>query len=239
MDTQPVISLKGITKAYDPEPHREYALRGVDLDIDLGKVLLLMGPSGSGKTTLLSIMGCILSPTTGTVTIAGEVVSDLPSGKLASVRLRHLGFIFQEYNLFSTLTVLENVLVAMHLRGYDKAEALRGALKVLDDVGLSDKVESYPQILSGGQKQRVAIARALAGEPKVILADEPTAALDSENGRKVMELMASLVKDGTRSLVIVTHDARTLEFADRVMNIEDGELHPENEAQRQIRRTQP
>lgn len=239
MDTQPVISLKGITKAYDPKPHREYALRGVDLDIDLGKVLLLMGPSGSGKTTLLSIMGCILSPTSGTVTIAGEVVSDLPSGRLASVRLRHLGFIFQEYNLFSTLTVLENVLVAMHLRGYDKAEARQGALKVLDDVGLSDKVESYPQLLSGGQKQRVAIARALAGEPKVILADEPTAALDSENGRKVMELMASLVKDGTRSLVIVTHDARTLEFADRVMNIEDGELHPENEAQRQSRRIQP
>ncbi|WP_245628652.1 ABC transporter ATP-binding protein [Salidesulfovibrio brasiliensis] len=198
----------------------------MDLDIKLGKVLLLMGPSGSGKTTLLSIMGCILSPTSGTVTIADEVVTDLPGSKLSKVRLKHLGFIFQEYNLFSTLTVLENVLVAMHLRGFDKPEARRGALKVLDDVGLSDKVNAYPKTLSGGQKQRVAIARALAGGPKVILADEPTAALDSENGRRVMELMASLVRDGTRSLVIVTHDARTLEFADEVMNIEDGELHP-------------
>ncbi len=171
-------------------------------------------------------MGCILSPTSGTVTIADEVVTDLPGSKLSKVRLKHLGFIFQEYNLFSTLTVLENVLVAMHLRGFDKPEARRGALKVLDDVGLSDKVNAYPKTLSGGQKQRVAIARALAGGPKVILADEPTAALDSENGRRVMELMASLVRDGTRSLVIVTHDARTLEFADEVMNIEDGELHP-------------
>ncbi|GAB7024001.1 ABC transporter ATP-binding protein [Salidesulfovibrio brasiliensis] len=226
MTQKPVISLKGITKAFGPEPHREFALRGVDLDIKLGKVLLLMGPSGSGKTTLLSIMGCILSPTSGTVTIADEVVTDLPGSKLSKVRLKHLGFIFQEYNLFSTLTVLENVLVAMHLRGFDKPEARRGALKVLDDVGLSDKVNAYPKTLSGGQKQRVAIARALAGGPKVILADEPTAALDSENGRRVMELMASLVRDGTRSLVIVTHDARTLEFADEVMNIEDGELHP-------------
>lgn len=239
MTEKPVISLKGITKAFGPEPHREFALRGVDLDIKLGKVLLLMGPSGSGKTTLLSIMGCILSPTSGTVTIADEVVTDLPGSKLSKVRLKHLGFIFQEYNLFSTLTVLENVLVAMHLRGFDKPEARRGALKVLDDVGLSDKVNAYPKTLSGGQKQRVAIARALAGGPKVILADEPTAALDSENGRRVMELMASLVKDGTRSLVIVTHDARTLEFADEVMNIEDGELHPAEGPEHQREGTHP
>jgi len=218
------LTLSNITKHFGPKDNRTYALRDVSLSVNTGEVLLLMGPSGSGKTTLLSIMGCILQPSEGTISIDGTDISGMRSKDLGKVRLDNLGFVFQEYNLFPTLNAINNIQVALNLRGMNKKQSHDLAMQSLEAVGLADKAKAMPDTLSGGQKQRLAIARALAGQPKVILADEPTAALDSANGRMVVDLMASLAKTGDRAVVIVTHDPRTLEFADRIVTIEDGRL---------------
>jgi putative ABC transport system ATP-binding protein len=198
------------------------ALRGVDLDVCPGELMLLMGPSGSGKTTLLSIMGCILTATTGSVRVAGGEVTKLSEKELPTVRLAHIGFVFQGFNLFPTLTAGENVELMLDLKGIRGDEAGRRSQALLEQVGLADKYDSFPSNLSGGQKQRVAIARALAGDPQIILADEPTAALDLHTGRNVMELMRTLARERGRAVVIVTHDPRMTEFADRITHIEDG-----------------
>lgn len=227
MTLKTAIVLKDISKAYGPAGNREYALRSATLDVLRGEMLMLMGPSGSGKTTLLSIMGCILKPTSGSISVAGTDVASLPERALGRIRLDNIGYIFQEYNLFPTLSVLENVMVALDLRGYTRRNARETAMKTLADVGLDDKAQVKPSTMSGGQKQRLAIARALAGSPQVILADEPTAALDSVNGQQVMELMHSLAKKGDCAVVVVTHDPRTVGFADRIVTIEDGLLHPQ------------
>jgi putative ABC transport system ATP-binding protein len=221
------IELRDISKAYGPEGNQEYALRNATLNVVQGEVLMLMGPSGSGKTTLLSIMGCILKPTSGSLSVAGRDISGLSQQALSKIRLDNIGYIFQEYNLFPTLNVLENVMVALDLRGYSRSQARETAMATLTDVGLDDKAAVKPATMSGGQKQRLAIARALAGSPKVILADEPTAALDSVNGQQVMDLMHSLAKRGDRAVVVVTHDPRTVDFADRIVTIEDGQLYPQ------------
>lgn len=219
-----IIRLDGITKHFGPPDNRTYAVRDVSLSVRRGEVLLLMGPSGSGKTTLLSIMGCILKPSEGSIAINGKDIGGHGNKDLGRLRLENLGFVFQEYNLFPTLNAVNNVQVALNLRGMSKRDSARIATLALEKVGLSDKAEAMPETLSGGQKQRLAIARSLAGQPKVILADEPTAALDSENGRMVVQLMASLAREEDRAVVIVTHDPRVLEFADRVVTIEDGRL---------------
>lgn len=224
-----ILTLSNITKHFGPKDNRTYALRDVSLSVRTGEVLLLMGPSGSGKTTLLSIMGCILQPSEGTIALNGEDITDLKSTALGKIRLDNLGFVFQEYNLFPTLNAINNIQVALNLRGMSKRESATIAMESLEAVGLADKAYAMPDTLSGGQKQRLAIARSLAGHPKVILADEPTAALDSTNGRLVVELMASLAKQGDRAVVIVTHDPRTLEFADRIVTIEDGRLLDEEQ----------
>lgn len=223
-DRKKLITMRGVTKGFGPLPNQVFALRGIDLDVYEGEVLMLMGPSGSGKTTLLSIMGCILTPTAGSVNIDGLEVTKLGVKHMSKVRLDKLGFIFQDYNLFPTLTALENILVALDLRDISRSESREAGLKALEAVGLGAKIDAYPETLSGGQKQRLAIARSLAGSPRIILADEPTAALDSENGKLVVELMASLAKESQRSVVIVTHDPRALQFADRIVTIEDGLL---------------
>lgn len=224
MQTQPIISLRGISKTYGQPPSEFHALRDVSVDASAGEMLLLMGPSGSGKTTLLSIMGCILSPTSGAMQIAGADVTTMNRHQLARVRLTHIGFIFQEYNLFPALTVLDNLLVTLRLRNLTGNKARATALAHLDAVGLSDKTGLYPETLSGGQKQRLAIARSLVGDPDIILADEPTAALDSENGQRVMELMRTLCREHRKAVVIVTHDQRIRGFASRVAFIEDGRI---------------
>jgi len=229
MKRNDIIRLSGITKHFGPADNRTYALRDVSLTVRKGEVLLLMGPSGSGKTTLLSIMGCILQPNDGQIVINGKDISDFNNTKLGKLRLDNLGFVFQEYNLFPTLNAINNVQVALNLRGMTKRESAKIALDALGKVGLADKATAMPETLSGGQKQRLAIARSLAGQPKVILADEPTAALDSENGRMVVQLMSSLAKEGDHAVVIVTHDPRVLEFADRVVTIEDGRLFENND----------
>ena len=218
---QPAIAVRGVTKTYD---NRSFALNGADLDVPRGEVMLLKGPSGSGKTTLLSIMGCILRPTAGEVWINGSEVAKLPESKLPDVRLHNIGFIFQGFNLFPALTAAENVALTLNLKGVRGGEAKKRARTLLDQVGLDKKYDAFPADLSGGQKQRVAIARALAGEPKIILADEPTASLDSTSGRSVMELMTNLAHKEDRAVVIVTHDNRIEHFADRTVHISDGRL---------------
>jgi len=219
---QPAIAVRQLTKTYSEGSTKSVALRGIDLDVERGEIIMLVGPSGSGKTTLLSIMGCILSPTAGSVRIAGTEVAHLSQKQLPAVRLSRIGFVFQGFNLFPTLTAGENVELMLDLKGIRGTTAKQRASELLEQVGLGEKVLSFPADLSGGQKQRVAIARALAADPEIILADEPTAALDSHTGRNVMEMMRHLAHQRNRAVVVVTHDSRVVEFADRIVRIEDG-----------------
>ena len=222
---QPAITVRQLTKIYSSGSTQLRALDEVEMDVQPGELVLLMGPSGSGKTTLLSIMGCILRASSGSVRILGQEVSHLNEKELPRIRLAHIGFVFQGFNLFPALTAGENVELALNLKGVHGGAARRVAGALLDQVGLGDKYGSLPADLSGGQKQRVAIARALAGEPKIILADEPTGSLDSQSGRMVMELMSRLARERNRAVVIVTHDNRILDYADRVIHIEDGKIN--------------
>jgi putative ABC transport system ATP-binding protein len=221
---QSVVSVRGVTKVYEEGANRIQVLHGVDFDVEQGEVVLLMGPSGSGKTTLLSIMGCILRATSGSVQIAGREVAKLSERELPEVRLKNIGFIFQGFNLFPTLTVGENVELALHLKKIGGEHAKQESRQLIEQVGLANKYDSFPIDLSGGQKQRVAIARALAGSPGVILADEPTAALDSTSGRNVMEMMRELAHTHGRGVVVVTHDSRVLGYGDRIVHMEDGRI---------------
>ena len=228
---QSAIAVRELIKKYDEGATGTLALRGIDLDARPGELLLLVGPSGSGKTTLLSIMGCILTATSGSVQVAGKEVVGLSEKELPALRLEHIGFVFQGFNLFPTLTAAENVELMLDLKGIPAAKGKKRAHELLEQVGLVGKYDSFPADLSGGQKQRVAIARALAGDPQIILADEPTAALDSHTGRTVMEMMTDLAHKRGRAVVIVTHDSRVLPFADRIVKIEDGAIARPDEQQ--------
>jgi putative ABC transport system ATP-binding protein len=221
---RPVLEAQGIEKVLGSGAGQVKALKGVNLELMPGELTLLMGPSGSGKTTLLSILGCILTPSAGSLTIAGHSTAGLNPEGLANLRRAHVGFVFQSYNLVPTLTAAENVMLALDLRGVALADAPTLAARALAAVGLSHRAGAHPSKMSGGEKQRVAIARALAGSPSVILADEPTAALDSENGKAVMALLAQVAKDVSRAVLVVTHDHRTLAYGDRLIRIEDGKI---------------
>ena len=200
------------------------ALKGVNLSLAGGELTLLMGPSGSGKTTLLSVLGCMLSPTSGSVRIRGRSTSGLDPEQLAQVRRENVGFVFESYHLFPTLTAAENVRLALDVRG-DRSPLVRAKADAAPaTVGLSHKANAFPRSLSGGEQQRVAVARAIVGDASVILADEPTAALDSENGQAVMTVLAEIAKDPARATFIVTHDPRITPFADRILRIEDGRI---------------
>jgi len=220
------ISVRGVSKTYSEGTSKVPALNGVDLDVERGEVVLLMGPSGSGKTTLLSIMGCILRASSGSVQVAGIDVTRLSERELPGIRLRHIGFVFQGFNLFPTLSAGENVELALDLKGLGGSKVKQEARRLLDQVGLAHKYDTFPSDLSGGQKQRVAVARALAGSPDIILADEPTAALDSHTGHSVMQTMHDLAHKHGRAVVVVTHDSRVLEFGNRIVRIEDGRIAP-------------
>jgi putative ABC transport system ATP-binding protein len=222
MMQSPILQARTIVKDLGQGEAKVQALKGVSLTLFPGEFTLLMGPSGSGKTTLLSILGCILSPDSGSLTIADEDASGLTAERLADVRRRHIGFIFQSYNLFPTLNALDNVRLALDVRGVSTQEGRIKAAAALHDVGLDHRLKSYPRTLSGGEKQRVAIARALASAPSIILADEPTSALDSGNGHAVMALLAEIAKKHNRAILAVTHDPRTVPYADRIVEIEDG-----------------
>ncbi|MGJ3244692.1 MAG: ABC transporter ATP-binding protein [Elainellaceae cyanobacterium] len=200
------------------------ALKNINLEVATGDIQLLMGPSGSGKTTLLSILGGILTPTHGHVHLLGSNITQMSRTQLSRFRLRNIGFIFQGFNLFPALTAVENVAVSLKVRGMRDRMARQKAVDLLDQVGLGDKLRSLPRDLSGGQKQRVAIARALAGNPPIIMADEPTAALDSQSGHMVISLLRHLAKEGGCTVLMVTHDPRIQDIADRVLYLEDGVL---------------
>jgi putative ABC transport system ATP-binding protein len=221
---RPVLEARAVVKVFEEGSQRVEVLRGVSITVAPGEVVALEGPSGSGKTTLLSIMGCILTPTSGEITIAGERVDPARPAQLRDVRRRSIGFVFQQYNLFPALTALENVEYALNVKGQKGRRAHEEATAALTRVGLGDRLHFLPRDLSGGQKQRVAIARALAGSPPVILADEPTANLDTLTGTEVLELFRDLAKSESRGLVIVTHDPKVRAVADRVVGIRDGRL---------------
>lgn len=201
-------------------------LKKIDWDIPRGDIQLLMGPSGSGKTTLLSILAGLLTPTTGKVYLLGQDITKMPRTKLSEFRLQNIGFIFQGFNLFPALTASENIEVVLNIKGIRGRSARNEAQLLLDHVGLGDKANQKPSNLSGGQKQRVAIARALAGKPRLIMADEPTAALDSRSGHTVIELLRQLAKEQGCTVLMVTHDPRIVDVADRVAYLEDGILQP-------------
>jgi putative ABC transport system ATP-binding protein len=219
----PVLAASDVVKVFDEGAQRVEVLKGVSLEVGAGEVVALEGPSGSGKTTLLSIMGCILTPTTGTVSVAGRVVRADHPAELREVRRRSIGFVFQQYNLFPALTALENVEYTLNVKGVGR-DARREAERTLEAVGLEDRMHFLPRDLSGGQKQRVAIARAIAGTPKVLLADEPTANLDTATGTQILDLFRSLARREGKGLLIVTHDPKVRAVADRVVGIRDGEL---------------
>ena len=216
------VDVRNVRKVYGSGATAYEALRGVDFQVSAGEFVMLSGPSGSRKTTLLSIIGCVLSATSGDVRLLGEDISCAREGALADMRLSLIGFVFQMHNLIASLSAIENVTMLLELRGVPTKKAKAEAEEMLVLVGLGDKLRSVPRDLSGGQRQRVSIARALAGAPPLILADEPTAALDAQNGLAITELLRSLAKDTGRTVVVVTHDNRIFHLADRMVHIEDG-----------------
>lgn len=218
------VRCRGVTKTYGKGDSAVRALRGVDLDVYQGEMLMLVGPSGCGKTTLISVMAGVLDRDEGECSVLGEDFEKLsPSGK-TGFRAKNVGFVFQSFNLIPTLTIAENVSVPLLINGVPRSRAVREAGGVLAQVGLGERVNSLPTKLSGGQQQRVAIARALVHNPRLIVCDEPTSALDHVTGQKVMELLRSVAARNDLSLVVVTHDQRIFEFADRIAEMDDGHI---------------
>ena len=213
-----------LVKIYDTGGQKVIALNGIDLSINLGELMMLVGPSGCGKTTLISVIAGILDQDSGVCELFGENVNAMRSKDKLQFRARHIGFVFQAFNLLPSLNAAENVSIPLLINGVKRAEAERLAIKVLEQVGLGDRWKSFPSQLSGGQQQRVAIARALVHSPRLIVCDEPTSALDHVSGHNVMTLLKEVALHQDRALVIVTHDARIFEFADRIAQMDDGHV---------------
>jgi putative ABC transport system ATP-binding protein len=222
-----ILEAQGITKVLGTAPNEVKVLKGIDLQLHTGELTLLMGPSGSGKTTLLSILGCILSPTEGRLSLSGFDTHDMSKEELADLRRQHVGFVFQSYNLVPTLTAVENVMLALDLRDLNGPDAYDYAVDALEAVGLGHRINAMPSKMSGGEKQRVSIARSLAGSPSVILADEPTAALDSKRAGIVMDLLRKVAVEQEAAIIAVTHDEKIFNRFDRIFNLRDGRLETE------------
>ena len=222
--TEALIDAVDVVKRLGRGAGEVQAVKGVSLSLNGGELVLLMGPSGSGKTTLLSIMGCLMTPTDGIVRLRGRSTAGAGPEDLAKLRRDHIGFVFQSYHLFPTLNAEDNVRLALDVRGQRSRRAKIAARESLAMVGLSHKTKAFPIELSGGEQQRVAIARAMVGNASAILADEPTGALDTENGQAIMTLLAEIAKDRSRGVLVVTHDPRILPFANRVVHVEDGRI---------------
>jgi putative ABC transport system ATP-binding protein len=222
-----VLEGRELTKTYREGSHEVPVLRGISLSVERGEVVALEGPSGSGKTTLLCILGCLLTPTGGQIEIDGQVIDANHPERLRDIRRRSVSFVFQQFNLFPSLTASENVQYALNLKGWRGQRARREADRVLTAVGLGDRMDFRPRDLSGGQRQRVAVARAIAGPSSVILADEPTGNLDSESGKMVLALFRHMARSESRALLIVTHDPLVRSIADRTLTIRDGRLFRE------------
>lgn len=221
----PILEARNITKIYGEGETRVLAVDSLSLSAHRGELLLIMGPSGSGKTTLLSIMGCILHPTTGEVTVDGRMVSGLGEDALPDIRKRSFGFVFQSFNLFPSLRAAENVELVLRLKNADIKTVRSESVRLLEKVGLGGRTDFYPADMSGGEKQRVAFARALAGDPPVILADEPTANLDSRTGTEVLKLLRMLAEEHGKAIVMVSHDPKAENVAHRVVFMEDGRIN--------------
>lgn len=218
------VRCRAVTKVFDTEGSLTHALRGVDLEVRSGEITLLVGPSGCGKTTLLSVIAGILDATAGEISVFGTRVDRLDGNGKTRFRRDTIGFVFQQYNLVPSLTAAENVAVPLLLRGVRRSEAVARGRALLAEVGLAEKSEVSPLHLSGGQQQRVAIARALAPEPRLIVCDEPTAALDGETGARVMELLRGSAVRAGRAILVVTHDSRVFRFGDRIAEMDDGRV---------------
>ncbi len=218
------LKVTNVTKRYGSGATQVAAVRDVSLAVAPGEIILIMGPSGSGKTTLLSMLGALLKPTEGAIQLNGTVISALTENHLPDIRLKQFGFVFQDFNLLSALTALENVAIVAELAGANNSAARKQAAAILTELGLAERLNFLPEKLSGGEKQRVAIARALINDPALILADEPTANLDSKIGHEIMRLLRKIAKEQGRSVIIVSHDQRIKDIADRVLWLEDGEF---------------
>jgi putative ABC transport system ATP-binding protein len=221
---RPAIRLENIRKSFGSSDTKVEVLRGISARIEAGKLTYLVGESGSGKTTLISIIAGILFPDSGRVNLFGTDIYDLPGNDLVRFRLANIGFIFQQYNLLPTLTAAENAAVPLIAAGMRRTEAVQRGAAVLERLGLAAQVNRLPRQLSGGQQQRVAIARALVHEPRLVVCDEPTAALDAASGRRVMELLRDVALQPGRAVLIVTHDNRIFSLADRIIGMEDGSI---------------
>ncbi|MFM7843169.1 MAG: ABC transporter ATP-binding protein [Planctomycetota bacterium] len=226
------VSCRGLTKDFGSGETCTRALTGVDLEIYLGQMTLLVGPSGCGKTTLISIIAGLLDATQGELQVLGQDLRQLRGGRLVRFRARQIGFVFQQYNLLPSLTAAENAAVPLIIGGTSRRRAVQRAEQLLESVGLGSKCRSLPNQLSGGQQQRVAIARALIHEPRLLVCDEPTAALDAQSGQRIMELLRSVAIRAERSVLVVTHDSRVLEFGDRLVYMSDGRIERIEESQR-------
>jgi putative ABC transport system ATP-binding protein len=217
------LELRGVSKVYGQGPSRVRALRGIDLTVEVGTLVAVMGPSGSGKSTLLTIAGGLEEPTSGEVLVGGAVLAAMSRNAKARLRRRMVGYVFQDYNLLAGLTAAENVALPLELDGVGPREARAAGLKALEGLGLADRASRFPDELSGGERQRVAIARAVIGERHLLLADEPSGALDSVNAEQVMRVMRSACGRGVAG-VVVTHDAQLASWADRVVFLRDGRV---------------
>ena len=223
-ESEHAVVARGVTKEFGSGDTGTLALRGVDLDIAYGETTLLVGPSGCGKTTLISIIAGLLNPTDGEVSVLGHDLSELRGASLVNFRKRNIGFVFQQYNLLPALTAAENAAVPLLIAGEYRTKAVRTAKDLLTEVGLEPRMNAYPSQLSGGQQQRVAIARALIHQPRLMVCDEPTAALDAQSGQTVMQLLKRVGVQPDRALIIVTHDSRVYGFGDRIVHMSDGRI---------------
>jgi putative ABC transport system ATP-binding protein len=222
--TEWAVECRGVTKDFGQGETRVQALRGVDLEVPDGEMTLLVGPSGCGKTTLISIIAGLLEPTAGEVSVLGTSLTRLSGGRKVRFRGANIGFVFQQYNLLPALSAAENAAVPLLIAGVPRREAVRRAALLLDELGLVGRSGSLPSQLSGGQQQRVAIARALVHEPRLLVCDEPTAALDGHSGRNIMELLRRIAVQPGRAVIVVTHDNRVFDFGDRIVHLSDGRV---------------
>jgi putative ABC transport system ATP-binding protein len=217
-----MIRVSGLRKTISTSTHRVDILRGIDLDVPRGQFAAVMGPSGSGKSTLLGLLAGLDSPTSGSIQLDGEEITGLAEDDMARLRGRKLGFVFQSYNLIPTLTAEENILLPYELAGGGASDGRKRARELLDTIGLRDRADHYPVQLSGGEQQRIGLARAFISRPPILFADEPTGNLDSENGRRVLDLLAALNRREGATLVLVTHDRELAACSDRVITLKDG-----------------
>ncbi len=216
------VHVRGVTKTYGSGDARVPALRGIDLDVDAGQLMMLVGPSGCGKTTLISVIAGILDQDEGVCELFGDDIKAMRGREKTRFRGETIGFVFQAFHLIPALTAAENVAVPLLIRGVARREAVERGTAMLERVSLGERAKSLPHQLSGGQQQRVAIARALVHEPRIVVCDEPTSSLDHHTGMKVMELMREVALSGSRTLIVVTHDARIFPYADRIAVMDDG-----------------